>query len=112
MSHRLSSCRATLDVSHERFRESEVLRCVFERMVATRIAAGLVGGEAFSIDASLIRETSTRRNARRVTRPSIGPSQQRHHARSQSISRRSMRRTPRKAETMAMAIASHRSRFR
>ena len=44
-----------LDVSHERFRESEVLRCMFERVVATRIAAGLVGGEAFSTDASLIR---------------------------------------------------------
>jgi len=40
---------------HERFRESEVLRRVFERVVATCIAAGLVGGEAFSIDASLIR---------------------------------------------------------
>jgi len=40
---------------HERFRESEVLQRVFERVVATCIAAGLVGGEAFSIDASLIR---------------------------------------------------------
>jgi transposase len=40
---------------HERFRESEVLRRVFERVVASCIAAGLVGGEAFSIDASLIR---------------------------------------------------------
>ena len=40
---------------HERFRESEVFRRVFERVVATCIAAGLVGGEAFSIDASLIK---------------------------------------------------------
>jgi transposase len=40
---------------HERFRESDVLRQVFEGVVATCIAAGLVGGEAFSIDASLIR---------------------------------------------------------
>jgi transposase len=40
---------------HERFRESKVLRRVFEQVVATCIAAGLVGGEAFSIDASLIR---------------------------------------------------------
>jgi transposase len=40
---------------HERFRESDVLRRVFERVVARCIAAGLVGGEAFSIDASLIR---------------------------------------------------------
>ena len=39
---------------HERFRESEVFRRVFERVVASCIAVGLVGGEAFSVDASLI----------------------------------------------------------
>lgn len=38
-----------------RFREGDVLRLVFERVVAGAIDAGLVGGEAFSIDASLIR---------------------------------------------------------
>jgi transposase len=40
---------------HERFRQSDALRRVFEGVVATCIAAGLVGGEGFSIDASLIR---------------------------------------------------------
>ena len=40
---------------HERFRENEVFRRVFERVVSTCIAVGLVGGEAFSIDASLIK---------------------------------------------------------
>jgi hypothetical protein len=40
---------------HERFRESDALRRVFEGVVATCIAAGLVGGQAFSIDASLIK---------------------------------------------------------
>jgi len=40
---------------HERFREAEAFRRVFERVVAACIAAGLVGGESFSIDASLIR---------------------------------------------------------
>ena len=40
---------------HERFRESDALRRVFEGVVAMCIAAGLVGGEAFSVDASLIR---------------------------------------------------------
>jgi transposase len=40
---------------HERFRESDVLRRVFERIVGACITAGLVGGEAFSIDASLIK---------------------------------------------------------
>jgi transposase len=44
-------CRAR----HERFRESDALRRVFEGVVAMCIAAGLVGGEAFSIDASLIK---------------------------------------------------------
>jgi hypothetical protein len=40
---------------HERFRQSEALRLVFEGVVAKCIAAGLVGGEGFSIDASLIK---------------------------------------------------------
>jgi transposase len=40
---------------HERFRESAALRRVFESVVAMCIAAGLVGGEAFSVDASLIK---------------------------------------------------------
>jgi len=44
-------CRAR----HERFRESDALRRVFEAVVAKCIAAGLVGGEALSIDASLIK---------------------------------------------------------
>jgi len=44
-------CRAR----HERFRESEALRRVFEGVVAKCIAAGLVGGEALSVDASLIK---------------------------------------------------------
>src|SRR5499426_4316199 len=40
---------------HERFRESDALRRVFEGVVAMCIAAGLVDGEAFSVDASLIK---------------------------------------------------------
>jgi IS5 family transposase len=40
---------------HERFRESDALRRVFEGVVAMCIATGLVGGEAFSVDASLIK---------------------------------------------------------
>jgi transposase len=40
---------------HERFRQSDALRRVFEGVVAKCIAAGLVGGESFSIDASLIK---------------------------------------------------------
>jgi transposase len=44
-------CRAR----QERFRKSDALRRVFECVVASCIAAGLVGGEALSIDASLIK---------------------------------------------------------
>ncbi len=44
-----------LGARHERFRESDALRRVFERVVGLCIAVGSVlGGEAFSIDASLI----------------------------------------------------------
>src|SRR5712672_700124 len=39
---------------NERFRESDIFRRVFEHVVQTCIAAGLVGGEGFAIDASLI----------------------------------------------------------
>src|ERR1700685_1897476 len=44
-------CRAR----QERFRQSDALRRVFEGVVAMSIAAGLGGGEAFSVDASLIK---------------------------------------------------------
>jgi transposase/CheY-like chemotaxis protein len=39
---------------NERFREGDVFRRVFERVVETCIAAGLVGGKGFAVDASLI----------------------------------------------------------
>ncbi len=44
-------CRAR----RERFRASDALRRVFESVVAKCISAGFVGGEAFSVDASLIK---------------------------------------------------------
>jgi transposase len=39
---------------NERFRDSDIFRRVFERIVKACISAGLVGGEGFAIDASLI----------------------------------------------------------
>src|SRR5215510_14329262 len=39
---------------NERFRDHDIFRHVFERVVAACIAAGLVGGEGFAVDASLI----------------------------------------------------------
>jgi len=41
-------------IRHERFRESDMFRRVFERVVEACIAAGLIGGEGFAVDASLI----------------------------------------------------------
>jgi transposase len=39
---------------NDRFRDSGVFRSIFERVVGACIAAGLVGGEGFAVDASLI----------------------------------------------------------
>jgi transposase len=39
---------------NDRFRDSGIFRSVFERVVGACIAAGLVGGEGFAVDASLI----------------------------------------------------------
>ena len=39
---------------NERFRDSDIFRRVFERVVGACIVAGLVGGEGFAVDASLI----------------------------------------------------------
>src|ERR1700748_2830149 len=39
---------------NERFRDHDIFRQVFERVVAACIGAGLVGGEGFAVDASLI----------------------------------------------------------
>ncbi len=40
---------------HERFRQGDILRRVFESVVGACMASGLVGGAAFSVDASLIK---------------------------------------------------------
>jgi transposase len=39
---------------NERFRDHDIFRQLFERVVAGCIRAGLVGGEGFAVDASLI----------------------------------------------------------
>src|SRR6267142_5651177 len=43
-----------------RFRESDILRHVFERVVAACMAAGLVKGEGFAVDASVIEANASR----------------------------------------------------
>jgi transposase len=46
---------------HGRFRESDMLRELFETVVARCMAEGLVGGEAFAVDASVIVADAHRR---------------------------------------------------
>jgi transposase len=45
---------------HGRFRESDILRTVFEDVVCGCMAAGLVGGEGFAVDASVIEANASR----------------------------------------------------
>src|SRR5215468_12347696 len=45
---------------HGRFRESDLLRRVFETVLARCIREGLVGGEGFAVDASLIKADANR----------------------------------------------------
>ena len=48
---------------HGRFRDSDLLRKLFEMTVARCIAEGLVGGEGFAVDASLIRADVNRQSS-------------------------------------------------
>ncbi len=43
-----------------RFRDSDILRTVFEEVVCTCMAAGLVGGEGFAVDATVIEANASR----------------------------------------------------
>ena len=46
-----------------RFREGDVFRRVFERVVASCIEVGLVGGESFAVDASIIEADANRQRS-------------------------------------------------
>ena len=50
---------------HGRFRDSDLLRRLFEATVARCIAEGLVGGEGFAVDASMIKADANRQNSTR-----------------------------------------------
>src|SRR5215813_3224384 len=50
-----------------RFRESDVLRHLFERVVAACMAAGLVKGEGFAVDASVIEANASRYHGKAPT---------------------------------------------
>ena len=48
---------------HGRFRDSDLLRKLFEETVARCIAEGLVGGEGFAVDASMIKADANRQHS-------------------------------------------------
>src|SRR3984957_13951328 len=48
---------------NERFGDSAIFRSVFERIVGACIAAGLVGGKGFAVDASLIEADANKRRS-------------------------------------------------
>ena len=48
---------------NERFRDGDVFRRMFERVVEACIAAGLVGGEGFAVDASLIQADANKQRS-------------------------------------------------
>src|SRR5437764_1793070 len=48
---------------HGRFRDSDLLRKVFETTVERCIAEGLVGGEGFAVDASMIKADANRQRS-------------------------------------------------
>jgi transposase len=45
---------------HGRFRKSDLLRRVFETVLGRCVREGLVGGEAFAVDASVIKADANR----------------------------------------------------
>jgi IS5 family transposase len=59
---------------HGRFRESDAFRQLFESVVERCIKEGLVGGEGFAIDASIIRADANRRRGTPLTEPVEWPS--------------------------------------
>jgi hypothetical protein len=48
---------------NERFRDRDIFRRVFERVVEACIAADLVGGEGFAVDASLIQADANKQRS-------------------------------------------------
>ena len=63
---------------HGRFRDSDAFRYVFETVLRRCIGEGLVGGEGFAIDASVVRADAARAHGiagERIDLPALGPQQ-------------------------------------
>ena len=63
---------------HGRFRDGDVFRRVFESVLARCMAAGLVGGEGFAVDASLIEADANR--SRSMAREAVADLRDPRHA--------------------------------
>jgi len=63
MEHKIPDHSAFSRARHERFRDSGIFRRVFERVVEACIAADLVGGEGFAVDASLIQADANKQRS-------------------------------------------------
>jgi transposase len=98
-------CRLDLDAAvpdhstfsknrHGRFRESDAFRHVFESVLRRCMSEGLVSGEGFAVDASVIRADANRARGVRALRLSTGTGEGVRAARCASTSQRS-RRAPR-----------------
>lgn len=61
--HKIPDHSAFSRARNERFRDSGIFRRVFERVVAACIAADLVGGEGFAVDASLIQADANKQRS-------------------------------------------------
>jgi transposase len=61
--HKIPDHSAFSRARNDRFRDSGILRQVFERVVEACIAADLVGGEGFAVDASLIQADANKQRS-------------------------------------------------
>ncbi len=61
--HKMPDHSAFSRARNERFRDNDIFRRVFERVVEACIAAGLVGGEGFAVDASLIQTDTNKQRS-------------------------------------------------
>src|SRR5713101_4830064 len=76
---------------HGRFRDSDAFRHLFDMVVRRAIAEGLVGGEGFAVDASLIAADANKQRSIASTDESIGRNWRGRGAPFGNISIRSMR---------------------
>ena len=74
---------------HGRFRESDVLRHVFETVVSRCIKEGLVGGEGFAVDATLIAADANKQRSVPGSEAMVGQRSPQRAVRCKTISTRS-----------------------